>query len=272
MIFCSLYVRTDCQVRSWFDKKTTKHFNARSETVKSKSLYSSLLSGNRCIVIADGYYEWHTDGQGNRQPYFITSLKHEGQSEDSFIRLAGLYDKWVDKETGETLYSYTIITRRASHEIDYIHERMPTILTEEQAEIWLNQSTSPEDAIMLISENDISLQSHPVSSKVGNIKNDSEDNIKPIKLSKKPNIKNFFGAQGASPPRSPIKKVKTEQKSSPVKKNIKSFFKQEIKNESKDTVSIKQETEKDIRSSKKRNRNEEEPEEHSTQKKKRTLD
>jgi len=93
---------------------------------------------------------------------------------------AALYDIWHNKETGEDQYTYTIITTAATKSLEWIHDRMPAMLEHDQIETWL--SGTEEEAIALLHPFAGELQHYPVSSVVGNVKNDLEECVKPIEL------------------------------------------------------------------------------------------
>jgi len=148
-------------VPSWSkDLKTNKPINARAESITSSSMFRSLVSSKRCLVPADGFYEWQvqaatqTDLFGNpitikgkkkKQPFRIT-LKN-----DDLFSFAGLWDEWVDKNTGDVLKTFTIITTEANELMRPIHNRMPVILTPETEVIWLNEhETNPNNLIDIL--------------------------------------------------------------------------------------------------------------------------
>lgn len=108
-----------------------KMINARAETVDVKPSFSRLLKRRRCLIAADGFYEWRKMGH-EKQPYLIR-LK-TGKP----FGFAGLWDKWTDGT--RLMYSCTIITAAANSLMEEIHDRMPVILTEETEAIWLNKS------------------------------------------------------------------------------------------------------------------------------------
>ncbi|MGM0408089.1 MAG: SOS response-associated peptidase [Bacteroidota bacterium] len=120
----------------WSKDDTIKKFtlNARAETVFEKPSFKNSIFSKRCIVPATGYFEWkHTGNQ--KQPWFIR-LKNQ----DSFS-FAGIWDKWTDKNTGEIIYSYSIITTAANPLLAEIHntkKRMPLVLTKDVEFDWLN--------------------------------------------------------------------------------------------------------------------------------------
>jgi putative SOS response-associated peptidase YedK len=116
-----------------------KTFNAKSESLAEKPSFRNSLNMKRCLVLANGFYEWHTDG--NRKiPYFI------GLKDQVAFALAGLYDQWTNPETSEKINTFTVITTRANPMLEEIHnlkKRMPVILTPGTEQNWLNLGTDP---------------------------------------------------------------------------------------------------------------------------------
>lgn len=104
--------------------------NARLETVKEKPAYKLALFSRRCLVPADGYYEWQPSAaKSNKQPYRITT------AERPVFAFAGLWEEWADNNS--RLQTFTIITTAANDQVAGIHDRMPIILPREQEEYWL---------------------------------------------------------------------------------------------------------------------------------------
>jgi len=111
-----------------------KTFNARSETLEEKPSFRNPLRTKRCMVLVNGFYEWQHLGK-EKIPYFIR-LK-----EDIPFALAGLYDNWLNKNTGEVISTFTIITTPANPMMEIIHntkKRMPAILPPSAEKEWLN--------------------------------------------------------------------------------------------------------------------------------------
>ena len=111
-----------------------KTFIARSETLDEKPSYRNPLKTKRCMVLVNGFYEWQHTGK-EKIPYFIR-LK-----EDIPFALAGLYDNWLNKNTGELINTFTIITTPANPMMEIIHntkKRMPAILSPSIEKEWLN--------------------------------------------------------------------------------------------------------------------------------------
>ncbi|GHA68684.1 SOS response-associated peptidase [Pontibacter akesuensis] len=124
-------------------KSIKRSINARSETLSEKPSFRNLIKTKRCLVPADGFYEWMATPQG-KVPHRI--LLKSGE----LFSFAGLWDEWLDKGTGEILYTYTIITTEANDIVKPIHDRMPVILSAEAEELWLDENEKQEDLLSLL--------------------------------------------------------------------------------------------------------------------------
>ena len=147
--------------------------NARSETVDSKPSFKNAFKKRRCLIPADGFYEWK-GSKGNKQPVFITLPDGEP------FGFAGLWEVWDDKgKAEEPLYTCTIITTDASDSIKDIHHRMPVILKPEAFKDWIKADT-PVDTLKEIISNHThkDLVFRPVSKAVNSVQNNSADLIK----------------------------------------------------------------------------------------------
>lgn len=151
-----------------------KLINARKENLLEKPMWKRLVNSNRCIVPARGFYEWETL-QGRKYPFYITLKDSE------VISFAGLWDEWHDSE-GIVISSYTIITTTPNQEMSDIHNRMPAILGDQQAKIWLNPTALSKELLddLLEPAPDGSLNIAKVSNKVNNTRNNSSDLIYPL--------------------------------------------------------------------------------------------
>jgi putative SOS response-associated peptidase YedK len=223
-------------------KSSTPHpcpVNARAETIHEKNTFKRLVDSRRCVVLAEGYFEWKRSGTG-QGPYFFTprpkssektsddkdnvviksefqvkaengevsSPAHESSQHTPFptehpmLRMAGLYDVWEDPQSREKLYSYTVLTVFASKFTETIHDRMPALLhSEEDVDLWLNPANSYSKVKHLLNPSE-ELQVWPVSFIVGNVRNDSPDCIKPVddKKAEKKLITSFFKPAAKSTP------------------------------------------------------------------------
>lgn len=148
--------------------------NARAETVAEKPSFKQSLLKRRCLVIANGFYEWHT--VGNRKiPMFIQLKSGEP------FGFAGLYDTWKSP-TGESINSCAIITTTANELMQSIHDRMPVILSPDQQRVWLdaaNQNIHQLVALLKPYPSD-EMTAHPVSSLVNSPRNNSPECIRPV--------------------------------------------------------------------------------------------
>lgn len=93
--------------------------------------------------------------------------------------MAGLWDRWKDPETGQMIFSFTVITQGPNELMTDIHDRMPAILTPEQEKLWLADDVSPKELIDMITPYDSEkMEAYPVSKKVGNVRNNDAELIK----------------------------------------------------------------------------------------------
>jgi putative SOS response-associated peptidase YedK len=114
--------------------------NARAETVAEKPAFRKALEKRRCIVPATGFYEWQ-GAPGQKQPYAITF------PEAPVFGFAGLWERW-HPENGEPVETFTIVTTDANEAVASIHDRMPVILSPQQADVWLSSDTAAARALL----------------------------------------------------------------------------------------------------------------------------
>jgi putative SOS response-associated peptidase YedK len=155
----------------------SRMINARAETVSQKPSFRNAFRKRRCLIPADGFYEWKGE-KGNKQPYYVSIPSGEPFS------FAGLWETWTDKKTGEeSVYkSCTIITTAASESIREIHHRMPVILDPKFHEKWLNADIQDPKALQVIINDGIihNMSFYPVSKLVNSVKNNDPNCIKPV--------------------------------------------------------------------------------------------
>jgi putative SOS response-associated peptidase YedK len=143
--------------------------NARAETVAEKPAFRAAYRRRRCIVLADGFYEWHREGSV-KTPYYISLA-----SEEPFA-FAGLWEHWQDKDTDESLQTATLITTAANDFLASLHHRMPVILEPDRADRWL----AGDEALLNTAVEDCpSLKAWPVDQRVNNARNEGDDLIVP---------------------------------------------------------------------------------------------
>jgi putative SOS response-associated peptidase YedK len=165
-------------------RSQSQAINARSESIDSKPTFKSAFRNRRCLIPADGYYEWATElGRYKpKQPFYIS---HElWESERKSLAFAGIWDRWISPE-GRIVDSAAIITRPAVGFLATVHSRMPTFLPEERWDHWLDPSLREVDeirALMLLTQPDAGLVARPVSDAVNSIRNTGPELISPIEL------------------------------------------------------------------------------------------
>jgi len=155
--------------------------NARVETVTAKPAFRAALKQRRCLIPANGFYEWFGKA-GNKQPYYF----HLPSSEP--LAFAGLYEIWENKEAPPDAGPYkscTIITMDASDSVKDIHDRMPLILKPEAYEEWLDPGNKEPAKIeeLLKTAYVKELNCYPVSKMVNQVGNNSKECIEPVKES-----------------------------------------------------------------------------------------
>ncbi|MBW2610885.1 MAG: SOS response-associated peptidase [Deltaproteobacteria bacterium] len=154
----------------------SRMINARSETAATKPSFRTAFKKRRCLILADGFYEWKGE-KGHKQPMFLTLPN------GSPFAFAGLWEIWDDKGKEAAPYrSCTILTKEASESVRPIHHRMPVILKPEAFDSWLNPENQDGNSLQEIIQNQIftELTSVPVSKRVNSAKNNGIENIRPV--------------------------------------------------------------------------------------------
>ncbi|CDR30736.1 Uncharacterised ACR, COG2135 [Acholeplasma oculi] len=149
--------------------------NARSESVFEKSTFKESILLRRCVVVADGFYEWDKKS-GSRKPYLI-------HTNDKVFRMAAIWNVSIDK-TGKKIFTLAIMTIDSNDMMHEIHDRMPVILDDESERIWLNPKIMDIHSIQKVFKkypSDLMFK-HQVSNKVNNSKNKSVEVVEVIKL------------------------------------------------------------------------------------------
>lgn len=143
--------------------------NARAETVAEKPAYRAAYRRRRCLVLADGFYEWRREGD-RKTPYFITL------ESDKPFALAGLWEHWEDRDSGEALETATLITTAANDFMAKVHHRMPMVLQPSRAGDWLG---GDYDMTARATDECPKLKAWPVDRRVNNARNEGEDLVRP---------------------------------------------------------------------------------------------
>lgn len=163
--------------------------NARAETMSGKPAFRDALKNGRCILPASGYYEWHTNPDKSKQPYYIT------MADDQPMALAGLYSTWAGPG-GEEVDSVATITVPTNGQLAEIHDRMPVILRGAEIDEWLDRGVNAKRARQLAMPlEDGALKFHPVSTRVNSARDDDAGLIEPIALERPRPMKVAGGGQ-----------------------------------------------------------------------------
>ncbi|AIO18851.1 Putative SOS response-associated peptidase YedK [Candidatus Izimaplasma bacterium HR1] len=144
-----------------------KMINARVEGIERKVSFKDSFLHKRCLILADGYYEWKKV-LNQKQPFLIKNR------DDKIFFFAGLWSKYIDKDN-KVIYSTTILTKEASNELVDIHDRMPIILDEDNAKLWLDKDVQEVEELFSIldTSNQQNITKKRVSEYVNSVKNSS---------------------------------------------------------------------------------------------------
>lgn len=168
-------------------KVGSRLINARMETVAEKPSFRAAFKSRRCLLPADGYYEWYpTDqltkaGKPKKQPFFIRPTDH------GVLAMAGLYEIWRDPDLPDDdpdrfRWTCTVITTSAEDSVGHIHDRMPLMVESERWADWLDPRPREKSDLLelLIPAAPGRLEAYPVSAAVGNVRNNGPELIEPL--------------------------------------------------------------------------------------------
>jgi putative SOS response-associated peptidase YedK len=144
--------------------------NARAETVAEKPSFRSAYRKRRCLILADGFYEWRKEGD-QKTPYLISL------ADGSPFAFAALWENWSSKEADESLQTTTIITTEANDFMAQIHHRMPVVLRPDTASRWLDGEM---DLLQEVTGNSPEFRAWPVSRNVNNARNEDQTLLEPV--------------------------------------------------------------------------------------------
>ncbi|HEX6246854.1 MAG TPA: SOS response-associated peptidase [Nocardioidaceae bacterium] len=171
--------------------------NARVETVADKPAFRRAFAARRCLLPADGYYEWYTpeqetaddtpgeEGRGRRkprkQPFFIH------HADGSVLAMAGLYEIWrdptkADDDPDRFRWTCTVLTTDAEDDLGRIHDRMPLLVEREKYGAWLDPTVSDHELLhgLLVPAAPGRLEAYPVSTRVNNVRNNGPELVEPL--------------------------------------------------------------------------------------------
>ena len=136
--------------------------NARAETVAEKPSFRAAYRKRRCLILADGFYEWRKEADG-KTPYFISLASDEP------FAFAGLWEDWHAKDSDDSLQSTAIITTAANDFMHQLHHRMPVVLQQDAADRWLAGNDE------VLAEAGPAFRAWPVDRRVNNARNEGEE-------------------------------------------------------------------------------------------------
>lgn len=155
------------------DGMGARMINARAETVAEKPSFRAAYRQRRCLIPADGFYEWKTEG-GVKQPWRVV------RTDRAPFAFAGLWEMWEGGGEGSALQSFTIVTTDANATIRDIHHRMPVMLFDPvRFETWLTGSVTEAEAL-LVPCDPVEIETYRVDPRVGNVRHDDAGLIEPI--------------------------------------------------------------------------------------------
>jgi putative SOS response-associated peptidase YedK len=176
-------------IPSWAKEASigSRLINARMETVAEKPAFRRAFANRRCLLPADGYYEWYdtqvTNAKGKpiKQPFYITP------GDGGVLAMAGLYEIWRDPDIpdGEPdafRWTCTVLTTRAEDSLGHIHDRMPLLVAPDRYTAWLDPRESDRSKLLelLIPAAPGRLEAYPVSTMVSNVNNNGPELVKPL--------------------------------------------------------------------------------------------
>ena len=169
--------------------------NARMETVAEKPAYKRAFASRRCLLPADGYFEWYPTQQTGRsgkplkQPFFIHPR------DGGLLAMAGLYEIWRDPDRPEDdpdrfRWTCTVLTTQAEDAVGHIHDRMPLMVEKDRWGAWLDPTTKDKDALLglLVPAAPGALEAYPVSTAVSNVRNNGPELMDPLPLEDVPEL------------------------------------------------------------------------------------
>ena len=177
-------------VPSWARDRSigSRLINARVETVHEKPAFRRALAARRALVPADGYYEWYVGEDGRKRPYFICPR------DGGVLSMAGLYEVWRDPtaaadDPAGLLWTVTVLTTTAEDALGRLHDRMPLLVEPDRYAAWLDPAVPAEPdrlRALLVPAAPGRLHAYPVSTEVGNVRNDGPHLVAPLPVTRTP--------------------------------------------------------------------------------------
>ncbi|WP_017612182.1 SOS response-associated peptidase [Nocardiopsis salina] len=191
-------------VPSWAKDRNIgyKMINARAETIAEKPAFRAAFRHRRCLLPADAYYEWQLigrDGRAEASTSPVTDSEHKKRKarsakkpyavryqQDRPLALAGIFERWRDPEAADDdpaawLWTVAVVTTAAVPGLDFIHERMPVVLPEEDWAAWLDPGTGPAELAHVMGDTPVDRFSvDQVSAQVNSVKNNDPSLLEPV--------------------------------------------------------------------------------------------
>ena len=172
-------------VPSWAKDPTVgnRMINARAESLEDRPAYRDAFADRRCLVVADGFYEWQRPaggGRGPRVPFYFR------RADGAPLAFAGLWERWRDPgrrpADGAVLRSCAIVTTAAGPDLAAVHDRMPVIVEADRFDDWLDPETQAADGLqpLLVASPAGTLVSHRVDTAVNNVRNDGPELVEAV--------------------------------------------------------------------------------------------
>ena len=168
--------------------------NARIETAPLKPSFRKAFAQRRCLLPADGYYEWYGE-KGRKQPFFIHP--HDG----GVLPMAGLYELWRDPDRADDdpnrwLWTAVVLTTQAPDDLGRIHDRMPLLVERDRCSDWLDPTRNDADALrkLLVPAAPGRLEAYPVSTEVSNVRNNGPQLLDPLALEAPIEVEDHVGS------------------------------------------------------------------------------
>ncbi len=158
----------------WARERTHRFatFNARAEDVAHKPAFKASFRDRRCLVVGSSFFEWKRAGK-EKQPYAVRL------ADRSPLALAGVWDRWVDRATGEVVESCAVVTTEPNALMAEIHDRMPVVVGPAEREVWL-YGTADEARHVMRPYDPAAMTAWPVDALVGNARNDGPECVAPL--------------------------------------------------------------------------------------------
>jgi putative SOS response-associated peptidase YedK len=169
-------------VPSWADDPSigTRLINARLETAWEKPAFRGALAERRCLIPADGWFEWAARPDGTRQPYYLTP------DDGAVLAFAGLWEVWRDAD-GRALPTATILTGPAPADLRDLHDRAPVVLPSAGWSDWLDRHSAEDDVRRLLQPTSPGVvRARPVGTAVGDVRANGPELVEPVTVAEQP--------------------------------------------------------------------------------------